>query len=70
MTADLLALNDWLSSHHIEVIALESTGVFWHLVFNLLEEGRQVILVNAHHMKVVPGRKMAQLARRGGLLVR
>jgi transposase len=57
MTADLLALNDWLSSHNIEVIALESTGVFWRPVFNLIEEGRQVILVNAQHMKAVPGRK-------------
>jgi transposase len=47
MTADLLALDDWLRSHDIEVIAMESTGVFWRPVFNLLEEGRQVILVNA-----------------------
>src|SRR5437764_9654830 len=57
MTADLLALDDWLRSHRIEVIAMESTGVFWRPVFNLLEEGRQVILVNAQHMKAVPGRK-------------
>jgi hypothetical protein len=47
MTADLLALDDWLRSQRIEVIAMESTGVFWRPVFNLLEEGRQVILVNA-----------------------
>jgi transposase len=57
MTADLLALDDWLRSRNIEVIALESTGVFWRPVFNLLEEGREVILVNAQHMKAVPGRK-------------
>lgn len=57
MTADLLALNDWLRVHRVEVIAMESTGVFWRPVFNLLEEGRQVILVNAQHMKAVPGRK-------------
>ncbi len=57
MTADLLALDDRLGSHGIEVIAMESTGVFWRPVFNLLEEGRQVILVNAQHMKAVPGRK-------------
>jgi len=57
MTVDLLALDDWLSSHQVEVIAMESTGVFWRPVFNLLEEGRQVILVNAQHMKAVPGRK-------------
>ena len=41
MTADLLALNDWLSSHNVGMIALESTGVFWRPVFNVLEEGRQ-----------------------------
>src|SRR6266699_5752231 len=57
MTADLLALDDWLRSHRVEVIAMESTGVFWRPAFNLLEEGRQVILVNAQHMKAVPGRK-------------
>jgi len=57
MTGDLLVLDDWLSSYGIEVIAMESTGVFWRPLFNLLEEGRQVILVNAQHMKAVPGRK-------------
>jgi transposase len=57
MTADLLALDDWLRSHRVEVIAMESTGVFWRPVFNLLEEDRQVILVNAQHMKAVPDRK-------------
>jgi len=57
ITADLLALSDWLSSYNIGVIALESTGVFWRPVFNILEEGRQVILVNAQLMKAVPGRK-------------
>ena len=57
MTADLLALDDWLRSHDVKVIAMESTGVFWRPVFNLLEEGRQVILVNAQHMKALPGRK-------------
>jgi transposase len=57
MTVDLLALDDWLQSHQIEVIAMESTGVYWRPVFNILEEGREVILVNAQHMKAVPGRK-------------
>jgi hypothetical protein len=36
MTAELLALDDWLRSHRVEVIAMESTGVFWRPVFNLL----------------------------------
>jgi transposase len=57
MTTDLLALDDWLRSLEVEVIAMESTGVFWKPVYNLLEEGRTVILVNAQHMKAVPGRK-------------
>jgi transposase len=57
MTSDLLALDDWLRSHGVEVVAMESTGIFWRPVFNLLEEGRTIILVNAQHMKAVPGRK-------------
>ena len=57
MTADLLALDEWLGSLGVEHIAMESTGVYWHPVYNLLEAGRQVILVNPQHMKAVPGRK-------------
>jgi len=57
MTAGLLALADWLESMSVTVVALESTGVYWRPVFNLLEEGRTIILVNAQHMKAVPGRK-------------
>jgi transposase len=57
MTADLLALDEWLRSLEIVHVALESTGVFWHPVYNLLEEGRSIILVNPQHMKAVPGRK-------------
>ena len=57
MTADLLALDTWLCEVAITVIALESTGVYWHPVFNLLEEGRTVILVNPQHIKAIPGRK-------------
>jgi transposase len=59
MTADLLALDDWLRMHEVEVIAIESTGVYWRPVFNVLEEGRTIVLVNAQHMKAVPGRKTA-----------
>jgi transposase len=57
MTAGLLALSDWLESLAVTVIAMESTGIYWRPVFNLLEEGRSVILVNAQHMKAIPGRK-------------
>ncbi len=57
MTPDLLALDDWLEKHQITVVAMESTGVYWRPVFNILESGRTIILVNARHMKAVPGRK-------------
>jgi len=57
MTADLLALDEWLHSLGVEHIALESTGVYWHPIYNLLEDGRNIILVNPQHMKAVPGRK-------------
>ena len=58
MTGDLLALSDWLAGLEIAQIALESTGVYWKPVFNLLEgEGRTIVLVNPQHMRAVPGRK-------------
>ncbi len=57
MTADLLALDDWLRELGVTQIALESTGVYWRPIFNLLEDGRTVVLVNATHMHAVPGRK-------------
>ena len=55
MTVDLLALADWLKAFQVTHVAMESTGVFWKPVFNLLEEDFTVILVNAQHMKAVPG---------------
>ena len=57
MTADLLALDQWLRSLQIEHLALESTGVFWQPVYNLLQDGRTIILVNPQHLRAVPGRK-------------
>lgn len=57
MTSDLLALNDWLNGWGVEQVAMESTGVYWRPVFNLLEADHQIILVNAQHIKAVPGRK-------------
>jgi transposase len=57
MTADLLALNDWLNAQRVEQVALESTGVYWRPVFNLLEADHAIILVNAQHLKRVPGHK-------------
>ena len=57
MTRDLLALADWLAEHGVTHVAMESTGVYWKPVFNILEGGVHVILVNAEHIKQVPGRK-------------
>lgn len=57
MTPDLLALNDWLGALAVERVALESTGVYWQPVFNVLEAEHDVLLVNAAHMRAVPGHK-------------
>jgi transposase len=57
MTRDLLALGDWLVEQGVTHAAMESTGVYWKPVFNLLEDRVSVILVNAEHIKQVPGRK-------------
>jgi transposase len=58
MTADLLALDDWLTGHGVTQITMESTGVYWRPIFNLLEdEERTITLVNAQHLKAVPGHK-------------
>jgi len=57
MTADLLALSDWLLGYGVTHVAMESTGEYWKPVFNILENSLEVILVNAQHVKAVPGRK-------------
>ena len=57
MTRDLLALADWLKDHRVTQVAMESTGVYWKPVYNLLEDEFSVMVVNARHMKAVPGRK-------------
>lgn len=57
-TADLERLADWLEQCHIRTVAMESTGVYWIPLFQILEERKiQACLVNAHHLKHVPGRK-------------
>ncbi len=73
MTADLLALSDWLASKGITHVAMESTGELWKPVYNLLEGSFEILVVNARHVKNVPGRKtdvqdaewIAQLLRHG-----
>jgi transposase len=57
MTPDILALADWLAAHEVTHIAMESTGVYWKPLWNLLEESFALLLVNARHVKAVPGRK-------------
>lgn len=60
LTTDLLARSDWLTQHEVTHVAMESTGVYWRPVFNLLEEEtRSLVLVNPQHIKAVPGRKTA-----------
>lgn len=57
MTVDLLALSDWLGGYGCTQVAMESTGEYWRPVFNILEGNFEVVLVNAQHIKAVPGRK-------------
>jgi transposase len=57
-TRELLALGDWLRAQGCTHVAMESTGVFWKPVYNLLEgTGLELLVVNAQHVKAVPGRK-------------
>src|SRR4051812_14000002 len=73
MTAELLTLGDWLAEGGVTHVAMESTGVYWKPVWNLCEDRFTLLLVNAAHVKVVPGRKrdvgdapwLAKLLRHG-----
>jgi transposase len=56
-TGELRRLREWLGANGVTHAAMESTGVYWKPVFNILESGCQLILVNARHIKQVPGRK-------------
>jgi transposase len=57
MTAELLEFADWLNECGVTHVAMESTGVYWKPVWNLLEGQVELLLVNARHVKQVPGRK-------------
>jgi transposase len=57
MMGDLLEMKSWLAEHGCTHVAIESTGVYWMPVFNVLEDRFTVVLANAHHVKAVPGRK-------------
>ena len=73
MTEDLLALGDWLMAAGCTHVAMESTGIYWKPISNLLEGQFELLVVNARHMKAVPGRKtdvkdcewIAELLRHG-----
>src|SRR3990167_2252348 len=57
-TSDLKQLVIWLLAHHIDTVAMESTGVYWIPIYEMLEAAAiRVYLVNARHFKIVPGRK-------------
>jgi transposase len=53
----LLALRDWLAAHCVGQVAMEATGVYWKPVWAILEDDFELLLVNARHVKQVPGRK-------------
>ena len=56
-TPDFLALGDWLKAQSVTHAAMESTGSYWKPVYNLLDGEMELLVVNAQHMKAVPGRK-------------
>ncbi|HEY7444604.1 MAG TPA: IS110 family transposase [Vicinamibacterales bacterium] len=57
MTADLIALRDWLQAYGVTHVALESTGVYWKPIYYVLEDTFQLLLINMLELKHVPGRK-------------
>ena len=57
MTRDLLAMADWMAAQGVTHVAMESTGVSWKPIYNILESRFTMLLVNARHLKQVPGRK-------------
>ena len=58
LTSDLQRLVDWLTACRVTSVAMEATGVYWIPIYEILDaRGFTVLLVNAHHVKNVPGRK-------------
>src|SRR5437588_1294772 len=57
MTSGVLCMGDWLKTLGVTHVAMESTGVFWKPIYNLLEGHFELLVVNAQHLKAVPGRK-------------
>src|SRR5437660_12070951 len=75
MTRDILMMADWMAAQGVTHVAMESPGVYWKPIFNILESRFKVLLVTARHLKQVPGRKsdirdcqwIAQLLQHGRL---
>ena len=57
MLSDLFRLREWLTAQGCEAVAMESTGVYWKCLWNVLEGEMELLLCNAQHIKAVPGRK-------------
>lgn len=57
MTRDLVEMANWLKAEGVTHVAMESTGVYWKPIFNILEEAFEILLANARHLKNVPGHK-------------
>ncbi len=57
MTSDLIKLKDWLVKNEVEAVAMESTGVYWKPIFNILEDSFDIVLANPQYLKKVPGKK-------------
>jgi transposase len=57
MTGEILAMSDWLREQQVTHVAMEATGVYWKPIYNLLEEVFELLVVNAQHIKALPGRK-------------
>ena len=72
-TRELLGLRDWLAAHHVELVVMEATGVYWKPLYYVLEDDFECWVVNARHFRNVPGRKtdvrdaqwLAELAQHG-----
>ena len=73
MTPDVLRLRQWLKARNVTHVAMEATGVYWQPIYSVLEGHFELLLINAQHIKAVPGRKtdvrdaewLADLLQRG-----
>lgn len=59
-TSSIYELRDWLLSHQVEEVAMESTGIYWHSVESILQERMSTYVVNPHYVRQVPGKKTDQ----------